>query len=121
LFPKNLILFEIFLSLFFICILITIKNTNTSNFSLRKILVKYGKYSYTAYLSHFLIVNCVKYFILNKYLYALNVYFALIVFTLIVLVITYIFSSILSNIIEKRFIVLGIHIIKYFKLNYQIK
>ena len=120
-FIKNLILFGVFLSLFFIGILTIIKNMNKSNFFLRKILVNYGKYSYTAYLSHFLIINCVKYFILDKYLYALNVYFALIIFISIVLVIVYIFSSILSNTIEKKFISLGKYIIKYFKLNYQIK
>jgi peptidoglycan/LPS O-acetylase OafA/YrhL len=115
---KSKILFMTFLSMFFIRVLLFIKSKIKFNFYLKKHLVNYGKYSFSAYLIHFFIIDLLKYFLLDKYLYIYNIYLSFLIFLLVTIIITYYFSFIL-NIFEKKFVNLGRNLIKYLKLNYK--
>jgi len=112
------ILFMTLLSLFFIRVLLFIKSKIKFNLILKKHFINYGKYSFSAYLIHFFIIDFLKYFLLDKYLYIYNVYLSFLIFFLITVIITYYFSFIL-NIFERIFINLGSNLIKYLKLNYK--
>ena len=94
----------------FILIIIFINKKKTCGF-FSKILINYGKASYSAYLVHFFLVDTVGYFLIQKYLLSYNNYLCLFIYLIIVLFLTYIVSRLINLTLERWFIEYGKNLI----------
>ena len=94
----------------FILIIIFLNKKKTCGF-FSKILINYGKASYSAYLVHYFFVDIVSHFLIQKYLLSFNNYLCLFIYLIIVLFLTYIVSRLINLTLERWFIEYGKNLI----------